>query len=234
MVPVAVVAALVAAAVLGWVRRRGTLQRGVLARGWDYRDRFDQLASSFTMPPFVHLPEPGEAESHVERWVRVTEVVTFIESGSIAHSMVVTDMLGDTESPELVGSAHVVALHTRQRLPRTIVRAGIDVYELPTYEGLQRVLKPRHATPTGVLSVLSDDPGVAGMLPLDRVSQDLWSGGGLTLVTDGDWVYAFQPGAARLDAIDSMMVTVQKLARGYRGVRWPGPDAPGGQVYGAV
>lgn len=234
MLTFAIAGAVAAALVVVGIRRRGTLRREIERRGWGYRQRDDELAGTWTMPPFAHLASP--ADSHLPpplRTVRVEEVITWSVAGSVAHSMVVTETAGvDQMAP--TSTHHVVALHTRQQLPRTIVRAGVDVYVLPAYDGLHRVLEPKRWTRNGVMSVLSDDPDAAARLPLDRVADDLGIDGQLHLVTDGDWIYAYRSGSASLWRIDQMLVAVQKVARGIRPTRWPGEDDPSSYVYGAV
>jgi hypothetical protein len=234
MLPLAIAGALAVALVLVRVRRRGTLRREIERRGWGYRPRDDELARTWTMPPFAHLTSPADAHLPPPlRTVRVDEVITWSVGGSVAHSMTVTVTVGaDQMAP--TSTHHVVALHTRQRLPRTIVRAGIDVYVLPAYDGLQRVLEPKRWTRHGVMSVLSEDPDAAAALPLDRVAADLGADGQLHLVTDGDWIYAYRSGDANLWRIDQLVVTVQKLARGIRPTRWPDQNDASSFVYGAV
>ena len=67
-----------------------------------------------------------------------------------------------------------------------------------------------------------------------RKSADLGIDARVTVVTDGDWIYAYRPGRPSLHRIDTMITTVQKLARGIRPTRWPGPENPSSYVYGAV
>lgn len=233
MIGLAVVGAIVVVSVVAWARRRGTFEREVAKRGWLYRPLDDELATTWTMPPFARLRTPNDFGGDPERVVRVSEVVTFVESGSTALSMMVTEGYpGEREDQVL--AHHVVALHTRQGLPRTIARCGIDVYVLPAYEGLQRVREPVRRTRAGVVSILSDDPATATGLPFDRIAADLRIDSRLTVVTDGDWIYAYRPGPPHLFRLDSMIATVQKLARGIAPTRWPGPENPSSYVYGAL
>lgn len=234
MLQLAIAGAVAAGVVIVQVRRRGTLKRRVEQRGWRYLERDDELASTWRMPPFAHVRTPGDPEIELSRTVQVSEVATFTESGSTTHSMAVTEI--ERSGSEVVSSVthHVVALHTRQQLPRTIARAGIDVYVLPSYEGLSRVREPVHRTRSGLVSILSEDPATARTLPFDRITNDLGIDARITVVTDGDWIYAYRPGKPHLHRIDSMMVVVQKLARAIRPTRWPGPDNPASYVYGAV
>lgn len=232
MIKLAIAGAVAIAWVVLGLRRRGTLRREVARRGWRYVAQDDALARTWTMPPFAHLRSPADAQfPHPTRVVQVSEVVTFLESGSTAYSMLVSEGPGDGPS---ASTHHLVALHTRQGLPRTIARAGIDVYVLPAYEGLHRVLEPKHWTRGGIISILSEDPDTARRFPFDRLTRDLSVDSALTVVADGDWIYAYRPGRPTLSRIDAMIVTVQKLARGIDGTRWPGPENPHANVYGAV
>lgn len=233
MIAAAVVGAIGVVSVVAWLRRRGTFEREVTKRGWRYQAHGDELATTFTMPPFVHLASFGDGDFMPSRTVSVVDVVTFLVSGSTALSMTVTEVRHSDQQVLGTSTHHVVALHTRQGLPRTIARAGIDVYVLPAYEGLERVRDPELRIPGGRLALLSEDPGIAGTMPFDRLGRELALDRQLTVVTDGDWIYAYRPGAATVWRLDAMMVVVEKLARGIRPTRWPAPDSPAARVYGA-
>lgn len=230
MIKLAIGLAVAAIAIINRVRAHGAMRRHATANGWAYTPRADELAGPFTLPPFVALPSFGVApmpESVRDR--QVLDAVRFMVRGSVATAFTFVEGVGDQ-----LRSHMVVALRTDQRLPRTMIRAGIDVYVLPAYEGMNRVTEPKIWVRNGILSILSEDPRATETLPVRAVRTDLELDQRMTFVADGDWLYAYRPGKVKPWRIEQMLRTLQVFARDVEQPRWPGPDEPTRYVYGAV
>lgn len=230
MIRVAIALAVVVIAIINRVWARGAMRRHATGYGWAYSPRADELAGPFTLPPFVALPSFGVTpmpESVREQQVR--DAVRFMVQGSEATAFTFVETIADQQRSHMV-----VALRTAQRLPRTMIRAGIDVYVLPAYEGMHRVTEPKVWVRNGLLSILSEDPRATETLPIRAVRTDLELDQRMTLVADGDWLYAYRPGRARPWRIEPMLRTLRVFARDVEQPPWPGPENPTRHVYGAV
>jgi hypothetical protein len=215
------------------LRASASLRDHAMSHGWAFQERDDELATTFTLPPFVDLPAPATPSIPPElRSVRVRDVARFAVARSQALAFTVDDVVGADET--LTTTYQVVALHTRQHLPRTMMRAGIDVYVLPSYDGMPRLREPRRRTRGGVLSIISAEPARAASLPFDALVRDLGLDHQLTIAADGDWMYAYRPAVPAPWRIEAMLTTLQKLARGIASPRWPSEEAPPSYVYGAI
>lgn len=230
LVALAVVAA--AAGVVGGLRARGSMRRHAQAHGWLYSEQDDALAAAWTLPPFAHPPAPGDLDTGpVRRNARMRQVARFVVEGSEAAALTFEHTHGD-----VVNRYQVAALRTGQGLPRTMLRAGIDAFVLPGYAGLHRVREPRVQVRNGVLAVLSEDPRAVETLPVRSVSGDLAVDRQLTVVADGDWLYAYRPTPGPPWRAEAMIDVLRRFARAVGEPRWPreDPGAPSTYVYGAV
>lgn len=241
MLPLAIAGAvIVGAAVL--VARRKDVRGHALARGWDWRPRDDELPTTWTLPPFTELRSPHHDPPPQRRSTYAENVCRFTVQGSTAMSMTLVETIygavperaGQRMDDSSVQRTHVVAIWTRQHLPRTMIRHGIDVYALPVHEGLHRVRDTGRVPGRGVLAVTSADPVLARTLPLRSIAQGLEAITSTTLVADGDWVYAYRPGDQQIRHVDVMIEVIERLARGVPGRRWPVLGESSSGVYGAV
>lgn len=228
-IPLVVVGVVAGAALARKFLSTPPMRKHAEARGGSFQERSDELATTFTLPPFVDLPEPA-AVLPAYRPVRVFDVAQFATSGSQTMAMRVEVSDGSAEPP----TYQVVALHTRQHLPRTMVRAGIDVYVLPGYEGMHRIRTPKRWVRGGILSIISAEPDRAADLPYDAISRGLAEDRMATFVADGDWLYVFRPGAPATWRIAPMLVTLEQFARAIENPPWPTGEGPPSYVYGQV
>lgn len=217
--------------------RNANVARYARARGWDYVERDDELGSTWTLPPFVDLRTPlapGVASPENRPRPVVRDVLRFHVDGSPALSFQhdVISHVGDSS----IQMNHVVAIWTRQGLPRTVVRQGIDTYEVPAYEGLQRVREPKVRTRAGELAIVSEDPDAVATLGLEEIAPWFELTGRIsraTLMTDGDWVLLVRSSGQSSSAIEPMVDFLRRFARDLPGGEWPIPsEVP--DVYGAI
>lgn len=235
VVPIAIVAgAVVATATVMRLRARRDVRVHATRNDWIHVERDDDLASTWSLPPFVRLRSPSTAAEY-RPTIEIHDVSRFGLQGALALAFEAVVAMTDGGDTTRV-SYQVVAIRTYQGLPRTMVRRGPDVYELPSYEGLGRVREPRIAARNGVLSVVSEDPDAVRHLGLREIADyaDAWGLGRATLVADGDWIYVFVDGGQRARRIEPMLDAVARLARAVPGKQWPVPGETHTSVYGAV
>lgn len=228
-IPVVVAGVVVGAALVRKFLTTPTMRKHAETHGWAFQGRDDELATTFTLPPFVDLPEPATVLPAF-RPARVLDVARFPTSGSQTLAMRVE--LGDAGSEP--PTFQVVALHTRQHLPRTMVRAGTDVYVLPGYEGMHRIRTPKRWVRGGLLSIISAEPDRASDLPYEAISRALAEDRQLTFVADGDWLYVHRPGVPAPWRIAALLVTLEQFARAIEDPAWPSDEGPPSYVYGQI
>jgi hypothetical protein len=230
--PLVIAGVIAAAAIVRKVASRASTNSRAATEDAVPQQHDDELVGLFTLPPFVDLPAPGHlTDSATPRRVDVQDLSRFWVRGSKALACTLETFAGGS----LEGVAYqVVALHTRQQLPRTMIRAGIDVYSLPAYEGMVRLREPAPTLRRGVMAIVTTAPTEAAGLPFDSLASDLSLDPQLTVALDGDWLYAYRGGPLQRWRIEPILLTLQRFARAVENPPWPRADETRPYIYGQV